>query len=289
MYQISYDGFCICGSVRKNNEDNIWCLDHSLSMVHEDVEEIPAGTVQVDQPAWFAVFDGMGGAKGGELASALAAERFGELVSASGVWTMPSATARRSGEAAPDLTAEPSFHLFSGTIGGCNRPENDFSMDHMQYTEYCRDMNQRILAEATQQNLRGMGSTVVGLSFHKEGISGFNLGDSRCYCLEDDKLILLSCDHTYQAGAFGRRYLVQCLGIPEYEFLLEPAVFRKDPEKGQQYLLCSDGLTDMLSCEKISSILRQDLPVTEKTRQLKENVLARGAEDNCTVLLIRVE
>ena len=76
--RIDYAGFTMKGPVRAENEDNCWCLDECLPLHHEDAEM--SGSVSAGPFAWFAVFDGMGGAVHGETASYLAARELGEQI-----------------------------------------------------------------------------------------------------------------------------------------------------------------------------------------------------------------
>lgn len=80
LYKIEYAGFCIQGLIRKNNEDNLWCNDHCLPIIHTDEERDLNGSVYAGRDAGFAVFDGMGGEERGEAASYVAALEFGKRI-----------------------------------------------------------------------------------------------------------------------------------------------------------------------------------------------------------------
>ncbi len=76
-YSVEYAGLCIQGLVRRNNEDNIWCADRCLPILHTDEEQKLSGSFLTGKEVRFAVFDGLGGEKRGEYASFLAARAFG--------------------------------------------------------------------------------------------------------------------------------------------------------------------------------------------------------------------
>ena len=247
-YIINYTGFCIQGLVRRNNEDNLWCRDHCLPIVHTDVDRKLSGYILPGQRADFAVFDGMGGEEKGEIASYIAAKKYGEL--------------------AGGLQAE--------------------SVSPAAEENLCREMNRAVLDYARKNRVRSIGTTVVSLQFAKDTIRGFNLGDSRCYRFAENRLQMLSVDHAEWFGIAGKGALTQCLGIPESEFILQPETFSAEYQKGDLYLICSDGLTGMIPDERLSGIVRENRTIQEKAERMREIVLRRGATDNTTLLLFEV-
>lgn len=150
----------------------------------------------------------------------------------------------------------------------------------------CRAMNRAVLSYAEKK--RTLGTTVVSLCFGKKEIFGFNLGDSRCYRLSEGELYALSTDHAMVSPITRRSRLTQCLGIPETDFILEPAVYAADYSEGDIFLLCSDGLTSMVNPVRIQSELAGSGDPKEKIEALREMVFSRGAEDNVTMLLFEV-
>jgi len=79
------------------------------------------------------------------------------------------------------------------------------------------------------------------------------------------------------------------LGIFQDEMVLEP--FISDNiilEKDDLFLICSDGLTDMLSYDDIAGILREDISLKDKGKKLVEEANKNGGEDNITIILARV-
>lgn len=78
-FKIKYEAFCIKGPVRKLNEDNILIDDMYLPVLHGD-EKNMSGVLDPSDEAWMAVFDGVGGAKKGEVASHLSAQSFAKAI-----------------------------------------------------------------------------------------------------------------------------------------------------------------------------------------------------------------
>ena len=246
MYRIRYEGICIQGDVRINNEDNLLWAGRCLPLVHGDMREGLSGIASPEGGAWFAVFDGMGGEVFGEAASYIAAR---EMVQ-------------------------------QEKLGAAGCPLDE--------TALCRMMNRKILDYAKANHAGGMGTTVAALRFAPEKITGFNLGDSRCYVFSGGELQRLSEDHTVVSPLTGRGQLTQCLGIPEEEFLLEPALFSFDPEKSCSFLLCTDGLTGAVGDLCIQTVLSGKGSLKEKLHLLTDAVCRKGAEDNTTILLFEI-
>ena len=83
--------------------------------------------------------------------------------------------------------------------------------------------------------------------------------------------------------------LTQHLGIDEEEFLVEPSIVRMELQAGDRYLLCSDGLTDMVSDEQIKQLLEGADSASSAVRKLIDTALDNGGRDNITVIVLTVE
>lgn len=154
--------------------------------------------------------------------------------------------------------------------------------------------------------MRRRGNVRIGTTFVAISIAGdqgrvVNIGDSRCYLYRENSLEQLSHDHTQiqrlismgflrKADASkhpDRHKLTQHLGIFPEEMVIEPFVSDFIPIRaGDLFLLCSDGLTDMLTDEDILALLCKDGSVQDKTESLYALAMARGGKDNITVVLI---
>lgn len=183
------------------------------------------------------------------------------------------------GEAASFLAAEEFGEQIQYRKGGWTEEEE---------TALCHEMNRKVLAFAEQNHAPGMGTTAVTLCFGTEGVHGWNIGDSRCYRYSEKKLYAMSTDHALTSPVTRRSRLTQCLGIPESEFLLEPAFYSAGYRSGDLYLLCSDGLTSMVGPVRLESVLSEETDISEKLNRLSDMVFKKGAEDNVTMLMFEI-
>ena len=151
--------------------------------------------------------------------------------------------------------------------------------------------NRAVFARASKDpELAGMGTTVVAVRFapNKRRAYVAHVGDSRCYRLRNGKMEQITRDHTIGAvtGATGRlaAQLTRAVGIAD---AVDVDLFADDPEIGDTYLICSDGLTKMVAEDEIHRIADGgDLGAAAQA--LVDAANARGGRDNVTVILARV-
>jgi serine/threonine protein phosphatase PrpC len=160
------------------------------------------------------------------------------------------------------------------------------------------EANHRI-ADAVEQdkNLDGMGTTLTALRFAGSQVALVHVGDSRAYLLRGDTLSQITHDDTYV------QYLVDSGKLTEEEAKdhprksvilralrgaeVEPDVSIREARAGDRYLLCSDGLSDVVSTETILETLR--IPdAQESADRLVELALRSGGPDNVTVIVADV-
>ena len=164
-----------------------------------------------------------------------------------------------------------------------------------------RIANVRVYNEAQKnEELLGMGTT--GLLFVAEGDQGVvaHVGDSRCYVHDGQTLSRATTDHSLinqlmrvfnlseseAAEKAGKNVLVQSIGIDDD---IVPDVTTIDLTRNLTLLLCSDGLTDMLSDLEIQTILEKPtLSIKAKAKLLIESSNEAGGRDNISVILINV-
>jgi serine/threonine protein phosphatase PrpC len=160
------------------------------------------------------------------------------------------------------------------------------------------EANHRIAdAVAEDNNLDGMGTTLTALRFAGSQVALVHVGDSRAYLLRGDLLSQITHDDTYV------QYLVDSGKLTEDEAKdhprksvilralrgaeVEPDVSIREARAGDRYLLCSDGLSDVVSTETIFETLR--IPdVQECADRLVELALRSGGPDNVTVIVADV-
>lgn len=149
------------------------------------------------------------------------------------------------------------------------------------------------------QQYAGMGTTLVVGVFHADNLVLGHIGDSRCYRFRDSQLQQITKDHSVHqeqvdAGLHDegseltplfQNMLTRGLGTKE---TVSTEINRLKIAAGDIYLMCSDGLTDMVSDAGIASILLSADPLEEKSRQLIVAANEGGGRDNITVLLAQV-
>jgi len=221
------------------------------------------------------VCDGMGGHKAGEMASRLAVETIKDAYLEIDVQQVE--------DLAPDVP--PSFRKTGRLLVGA-----------------IRLANRRLFQQAQKSpHLKGMGTTVVTLAL-REGIAFIShVGDSRAYRFRKGHLEQLTTDHSWvneliqdkeireeEVPLFeGKNVITRAVGLdPQVKIDL-----RMEPiQKGDLFLLCTDGLTDALSNEIITQILRENSHNLEQVAfRLIQMAKQKNGSDNITVALARVE
>ena len=215
----------------------------------------------------FVVADGMGGYEGGEIASAIAVDAICELVR------------RTAGDA--DVTwpykIDPRRSVAENELVVATRLAND-----------------RITAR--RSGLLGqMGSTVAVLRLATDHAVIAHVGDSRVYRLRQRELVQLTIDHSLLAqliasgtppvdlDAFPWKHVVtRALGTPTGE----PDVQLAPAAAGDVYLLCSDGLSEVLAPGRIAELL--ELPAEAACHALVDAAYAAGSRDNISAIVVRV-
>lgn len=132
----------------------------------------------------------------------------------------------------------------------------------------------------------GMGCTLAALAMDAEQALFFNVGDSRAYVVRGRDIVQHSLDHTARGGGAHARshILTQSLGGTSRRTPLTPHISRARLADADIVILCSDGLTDMLSEEDIVDVLQRRPP--HPARALAEAAIDAGGHDNVTVIVI---
>lgn len=164
-------------------------------------------------------------------------------------------------------------------------PKNDIKRFLL---DACSNMNKAICTHSEEQNLRRSGSTAALLMFGKQDIYICNIGDSRIYQISGNQLTQISHDHSETSVTYKKPQLTQNLGIPETEFVIAPYVAKGAYENGDKYLICSDGLTDMIPEEEIVKTVIENKGITESAEALLQKALEAGGNDNITLLLCEI-
>ncbi|KGL40924.1 protein phosphatase [Listeria newyorkensis] len=166
------------------------------------------------------------------------------------------------------------------------------------FREAIQAVNEQILAHAKQDpTLQGMGTTLVAAVFSNSQIIVANVGDSRGYIMKNGVLEQLTEDHSLvnellRKGEITKEdaenhprknILLRALGI---EGNVETDVFILPFQAKDQLLLCSDGLSNMLTEQEIEAVLTSKRTLAEKADIFITKANANGGEDNITVLLL---
>lgn len=243
---------CHMGNIRKTNEDNFYFDGNCLPADHVGLDSPLSFQRPLKNGLYLAVLDGMGGENFGELASFAAAEKL-----------------QQSRRSLSDL----------------------FTSQKQYLLQLTQQLNDAVVQQKQQMCTDRMGTTLVALSFTSQYAYVCNVGDSRAYRLRDGEFQQISRDHTEKRpGREGRKApLTQYLGIDPEDMQLEPYVAKGALAAGDIYLLCSDGLTDMLTNFEISDILMQNADAESCVQTLIRSALSHGGRDNVTVIVCKVQ
>lgn len=239
------------GKVRDKNEDNFYFQNNILDMNHGSMSEALTDTVTAKEVRTAAVFDGMGGENAGEAASYAAAEKFREI---------------------------------------CRIPR----VEKSALLRIIETLNRQVCKRAKMEKLGQIGTTATMMFFHTEYAYLMNVGDSPAYILRGGSLKLISEKHTDEkmlklSGIKNRKpALTQFLGMPREEILLDPYIVGMGMREGDVFLICSDGLTDMVPEPAIQKILKQQKEPSRMVQALLEQALLAGGMDNVTIICCKV-
>ena len=165
--------------------------------------------------------------------------------------------------------------------------------------EICVDNANRSIFNASNSNSQytGMGTTLVVGVFQDGRIMLGHIGDSRCYRLRGNEFSQITKDHSLlqeqidaglitpeqAATSLNKNLVTRALGVEDV-VMLETNEHRS--EVGDIYLMCSDGLSDMVSDEDIAAIMLVQEDLDTKAKALIDAANAGGGRDNISVLLI---
>lgn len=251
--KITIMGLTDTGIVRNKNEDAIG-YDSALGLV--------------------VLADGMGGHRGGEIASAMTVDTVIDKLQQSLPEVSPGEVDEASG----------------------------FSRESICIQNAVVEANQQVYQAAeSNPDHKGMGTTVVVLQFYNNSFSLAHIGDSRCYRLRSDKFEQITKDHSLLQELIDRGFytpeearksmnknlVTRALGIDP---IVMPDIQEDIVLKNDVYLLCSDGLTDLVEDEDIYLTIKQfSANLEEAAKQLITKANQNGGKDNISVMLCRID
>ncbi|OLP07578.1 Stp1/IreP family PP2C-type Ser/Thr phosphatase [Rhodoferax antarcticus] len=155
-------------------------------------------------------------------------------------------------------------------------------------------------ASISNPHYTGMGTTLVVGVFHDRRLILAHVGDSRCYRLRSGVLTQMTKDHSMlqeqvdagfltqaqAAYAPGKNLLTRALGVEE---VLRVDLREHAVEPGDLYLMCSDGLTDMMTDKEMTLVLTQRAQLVQMAAELVEQCNRNGGRDNISVMLVQAD
>ena len=211
--------------------------------------------------------DGMGGHQAGEVASEQAVRSF-------------SAAFKKVKESKKPSTQQDLKQLFLSCFLEVNK--KIYQMSH------------------SDPHLKGMGTTLCGIHFFEQNIIYGHVGDSRIYRFRQNKLSQLSVDHSllrelidlgqldeHKISEFlYKNILTKAIGA---DSIVEPSIHTDKALPGDIYLMCTDGLSDLVTQDMMEEELNRSQPISQTARQLVQMAKDRGGYDNITLVFVQVK
>lgn len=205
----------------------------------------------------------------------------------------------QAGEVASKETAEQLCTLFNDRFDLSRQGKIDDAKQLIR--EIIQEVNATIYYMGRENpNLRGMGTTLCCLFFHPEGMIYAHVGDSRIYRYRNSKLEQLTQDHSLlrelielgqlseqQAEDFlYKNIITKAIGT---ELNVDPTIADTAVEPGDIFMMCTDGLSDLVSLKEMQEIMSQRANEEEITKLLVTRAKQKGGFDNITVVLVKVQ
>jgi PPM family protein phosphatase len=229
---------------------------------------------------------------------------------------------RQNNEDACKLLKDEQFYVVADGMGGhqagevasqeaveqlCSFFQKGYSSNHKDL-EHAKEWLKNLIKKVNESvyrmgrespELKGMGTTLCCVYLHPEGMIYSHVGDSRIYRFRDGQLEQLTQDHSLlrelielgqlseqQAEDFlYKNIITRAIGTESY---VEPAMAHTSLKSGDMILMCTDGLTDLLSFEEIEELMleNQDENVAQL---LVDRAKSNGGNDNITVIVLKVQ
>ena len=192
-----------------------------------------------------------------------------------------------------DYASKTAADIVSASFTSKRKWRTDFTVKRW-LRKLVKEVNYSVYSESQDsEEYKGMGTTLVVAVFFKDSIFTLNVGDSRCYVLEDDKLTQITRDQTYveylsahkkikddkKSSSKDRHALMNFIGKSKnVNFEL-----KVQKNTGKTVLLCSDGLYNNASNKQIFSALSSDERLDQKMKTLIGIAKANGGTDNIAI------
>ncbi len=274
LIKIDFGALSDVGKTRQNNEDAflIFRTGRYCQRLHTNLSEDVLPERSEENGYAMAVADGMGGRAAGEVASSMALVTVVNLMFSSVKWALKLDH--------PELRDQEIQEGIERAVQYLSKADSAISKR----------------AEA-DPSLSGMGSTLTACYSFGDDLFVFHIGDSRAYLFRGGQLMQLTRDHTIaqglaDAGAIPqekvqehhlKHMLTRAMG--RHDGNVEVEIHRLTLADGDQVLLCTDGLTDMVSLDEIAATLQSPTDSQTKCERLIRLALENGGKDNVTALL----
>lgn len=160
-------------------------------------------------------------------------------------------------------------------------------MSEREYIEnIINELDKEVNKYQEQMFTNNIGTTIVSLYFSGDYVFTYNVGDSKAFRYRDGNIIKLSKCHVDEYK--NKQFLTQYLGYGDYDHEVVPFINKEKVQKGDIYLLCSDGLTDMLLIEDILNVLKINSDLTLMINELLNQALLNGGKDNISIIICRI-
>lgn len=242
---IKAEGICDKGLRRSNNEDHILLDDELFSDNFRQVQFDESTSTAI-----FAVADGIGGHRAGEIASE---------------------------------------EVLKGLSNFTEQLPAGLSFEEMKsaFSKWIRNVHEHLKKMSVENpSFEGMGTTLTGVYFYYGIFYAFHAGDSRLYLYRNKSLKQLTVDHTLawltNDPAIPSNYIANCVGGGKTPFI-DFNEITPTPVAGDKLMICSDGLTDMLKDKLLEELLNEN-----DIQKIIDAVYEKGAKDNTSILLLSV-
>ena len=276
LVQIDFGGVTHPGNVRPKNEDSyiIYRAGRYWEKLKTSLEagDLPERSDELGYG--MAVADGVGGAAAGEIASSMAIRVLMSLILNAAQWALK--------------------------LDNPETRESELQRVKARAEERFQSIDQALMQHAEDYpRLKGMGTTLTGAYSVGDDLFILHIGDTRAYLYRNGTLKRLTHDQTMaqalvDAGAISqesvsthrlRHTLTSCLG--ESPRTIEMEIRHLRLLDADRLLLCSDGLTDMVSDPEIAEVMRTTVESAEACTALLNLALKKGGKDNVTIVLAR--
>ena len=171
------------------------------------------------------------------------------------------------------------------------------SLSQIEIETTLADANKAVMKkQASDADHKNMATTIAGIYINENDIISFNVGDSKIFRFRNPYLMQLSADHTsaQQSAELGMnisensRNTITCYIGDEYRCRPSIVVGENRVFQGDVYLICSDGLSDVVSNEEIVREISEPSELSVKCENLLNLALTNGSQDNISVILMEV-